>query len=217
MAEHDSVSSVAGLQIRVGAVGIEPDERIVFASGLHSPIYCDNRLFLSHPAERNALVEAWCERIRAVAGADWDGVAGVATSGIPFAAWVAMKFDKPMVYVRPDAKDHGRGRQVEGGLPPGSRVILVEDLVTTGGSALAATDALRSSGLSCNQCFAIFDYGFAVSAEHFRAGGVMLTSLTNLDALLATMRSTGFAPEADVERVRQWRDRVNSEQQPATA
>src|SRR5579884_3057482 len=108
MPDSDIASSVAGLQISIGAVGIEPDERIVFASGLHSPIYCDNRLFLSHPAERNALVEQWCARIRAVAGTDWDGVAGVATSGIPFAAWVAMQFDKPMVYVRPDAKDHGR-------------------------------------------------------------------------------------------------------------
>jgi orotate phosphoribosyltransferase len=217
MPDSDAAATVAGLQISIGAVGIEPDERVVFASGLHSPIYCDNRLFLSHPAERRALIESWCDRIRAVAGTDWDGVAGVATSGIPFAAWVAMTFDRPMVYVRPDAKDHGRGRQVEGGLAEGKRVILVEDLVTTGGSALAAVAALRSSGLVCDRCFAIFDYGFSVAATHFEAEHVALSSLTNLDALLDVMRARNAASAEDVERVRRWRDRVNGEQQPAMA
>jgi orotate phosphoribosyltransferase len=217
MTANPAPSGVADLLIEIGAVGIEPDERIVFASGLRSPIYCDNRLFLSHPAQRNAMLERLCERIRIVAGTDWDGVAGVATSGIPFAAWVAMKFDKPMVYVRPEAKDHGRGRQVEGGLVEGSRVILVEDLVTTGGSALAAIAALRDGGLGCDRCFAIFDYGFAVAAERFREEHVTLSSLTGTEELLAAMRARGIALAEDVERVRQWRDRVNREQQPARA
>jgi orotate phosphoribosyltransferase len=203
-------TAVAELLIDIGAVGVEDGEPFTFASGLTSPMYCDNRLFLSHPGERRALLDRLCALITDKAGADWDAVAGVASAGIPFAAWVADRFDKPMVYIRPAQKDHGRQRQVEGGLSSG-RVILVEDLITTGGSALHAIVALRDEGLDCSRCFSIFDYGFSVSASLFRENGVDHYTLTHFDDLLPVMRAKSKLNEADLERVRGWHDRADAE------
>ena len=207
----------ARLLLEIGAIGIEEGEPFTFASGLPSPMYCDNRLFLSRPAERKEVLGRLYALIEDVAGDEWDAVAGVASAGIPFAAWVAEHFDKPMVYVRPAEKDHGKKRQVEGGLPPGKRVILVEDLVTTGGSAIAAVSALRAAGYICTYCLSIFDYGFASASQSFRDEKIEQRTLTDFDQLLAALLERGQTSNAEVERVRKWHERVDTARPAVTA
>jgi len=202
--------SPAHLLLQIGAIGIEQGEPFTFASGLTSPMYCDNRLFLSRPAERKEIVERLCALIEELAGDEWDAVAGVASSGIPFAAWIVARFDKPMVYVRPAEKDHGRKRQVEGGLAAGKRVALVEDLVTTGGSAVAAVSALRDAGYVCNYCVSIFDYGFAAASEAFRENGIEHKTLTDFDRVVPVLHERGQASDADVERLKRWHEHADA-------
>jgi len=203
--------TVADLLVDVGGVGIRPDDPFVFASGLRSPIYCNNRLFLSRPSERKAMLAQLYALIEGTAGGNWDAVAGVATSGIPFAAWVAAQFDKPMVYVRSAEKDHGKRHRIEGGLPPGSRVILLEDLITTGGSALSAIEALREAGLVCDACFSLFDYGFRSAAEAFKSQSVHRETLTGIEHLLSALHTRNLASDEDVAQVRRWHDQVNGD------
>jgi orotate phosphoribosyltransferase len=205
------------LLLQIGAVGIEPGEPFTFASGLTSPMYCDNRLFLSRPAERRQILEHLYSLIDEAAGSDWDAVAGVASAGIPFAAWVAEHFDRAMVYVRPAEKDHGRQRRIEGGLAPGKRVVLVEDLVTTGGSAVSAIAALREGGYVCGHCLSIFDYGFAAAPRLFRDNGVKHQSLTDFYRLLPVMRERGQIDEVEMQRVRSWHERADSAPASVTA
>jgi orotate phosphoribosyltransferase len=207
-------TSVAELLVGIGAVGVEAGEPFTFASGLTSPMYCDNRLFLSHPRERRALIDSLCALISEKAGSGWDAVAGVASAGIPFAAWIADRFDKPMVYIRPAQKDHGRQRQVEGGLQNGS-VVLVEDLITTGGSALHAIGAMRDEGLECSRCFSIFDYGFSVSGRLFREHNIDHYTLTNFDGLVPILNAMGKLSDTDMVRLQRWHDRADAE--PAAA
>lgn len=204
-----AIPTVADLLVDIGGVGIRPGEPFVFASGLRSPIYCDNRLFLSRPSERTAMLAQFYTLIDKAAGGDWDAVAGVATSGIPFAAWVAAHFGKPMVYVRAAEKEHGKRHRIEGDLPPGTRVILIEDLITTGGSALSAIAALRESGLVCDACFSLFDYGFRSAAEAFQSQGVHRETLTGIEHLLTALRARNLASEEDVAQVQRWHREVN--------
>lgn len=201
---------VAALLIKIGAVLLRPNDPFTFASGLCSPIYCDNRIFLTHPTERRQMLDRLYCRIDHLLGDGWDAVAGVATAGIPFAAWVAMHYDKPMVYIRPSEKEHGTGHRIEGGLEGQKRVILIEDLITTGGSALAAVSALRDAGLECEDCFSIFDYGFNASSERFLAGGVRRVALADTDALLSVVREQKYLTEQEIERVKQWHAEVNA-------
>ena len=204
---------VAALLLKIRAVLLRPNDLFTFASGLRSPIYCDNRVFLSHPTERRQMLDCLFRCIDHVLGDDWDAVAGVATGGIPFAAWVAMHFDKPMVYVRSSEKEYGTGHRVEGGLEGPKRLVLIEELITTGGSALAAVSALRDAGLRCDDCFSIFDYGFRSSEERFRAAGVRRLALADTDALLAVAREQRSLSDEDVDRVRQWHAEVNARAQ----
>ena len=207
----------ARLLLEIGAIGIEEGEPFTFASGLPSPMYCDNRLFLSRPDERKEVLDRLYALIEDVAGDEWDAVAGVASAGIPFAAWVAEHFDKPMVYVRPAEKDHGKRRQVEGGLPPGNRVLLVEDLVTTGSSAIAAVSALRAAGYISKYCLSIFDYGFASASQSFRDQEIEQKTLTSFDQLLTALLERGQTSDAEVERVKKWHEWVDSARVAVTA
>lgn len=208
--------NVADLLVEIGGVGIRPSEPFTFASGLISPIYCDNRLFLSRPGQRAAMLQQLYALIEQTLGTSWDVVAGVATAGIPWAAWVAVHFDKPMVYIRPAEKDHGKRNRIEGDAPQGSNAIVVEDLVTTGGSALSAVEALREAGLVCQHCVSLFDYGFAAAAHRFEADQVTLTALTNIDGLLDALRRRNVASDQDVEAVKAWHAQVNAQALPAS-
>jgi orotate phosphoribosyltransferase len=170
---------IAATLLRAGAVHVRPEEPFTFASGLRSPIYCDNRLLIGDVQARRQVVEAF---VAASAGAEI--VAGTATAGIPWAAWTAEALGLPMAYVRGAAKAHGRGRQIEGAATTGRRVVLLEDTVSTGESALAAAAALRAEGAELACCVCIFTWGWQATADAFANIALPLVALTSVAQLL---------------------------------
>lgn len=201
--------TIAELLINIGAIVTRPENPFVFTSGMKSPIYCDNRLIISFPKERAIVLNSLYKLIRETLGTSWDIVAGVATAGIPFAAWVAAEFDKPMVYVRETQKEHGKQLQIEGKVQEGQVAIVIEDLITTGKSAISAVETLRASNVRCDSCFAIFDYQFSKSAESFRANRIQPFALTNFSALLETLQSRKMVRNHEVEAIIQWHLQAN--------
>lgn len=170
---------VAGALLKIGAVKLSPKKPFTWVSGIKSPIYCDNRMLISHVEERNLVVEAFVEIIKKQ-NSDLDYVAGTATAAIPWAAFVAQKMEKPMIYIRPEKKEHGAGRQIEGDLTPHSVVLLLEDLISTGGSSLKALAVIEEEGKSCcENIFAIVTYGMKKSQEAFAEAHKKLTTLTD--------------------------------------
>ena len=169
-----------------------------------SPIYCDNRVALSHPGVRTLLKNCLAEKSRGFA--TFDVVAGVATAGIPHGALLADVLEKPFVYVRSSAKDHGRRNQIEGELKVGQRVLVVEDLISTGGSCLLAVDALREAGAEVVGVLAIFQYGFSKADTAFAEKGVGFQTLTNYDALVQEAVRTGYVSETDLNTLKKWRE-----------
>ena len=193
----------AGL-LRIGAVLLRPGEPFTWASGWHSPIYCDNRRILSDPQLRSMVAKAFASRVRELyPGAEI--LAGVATGAIAHGVLAADRLGKPFVYVRPKPKDHGTGSQIEGSLPSGAKVVVIEDLISTGMSSLAAVDALRKAGADVLGMVAIFTYGFDLAAERFEAAGVPLSTLSNYGARIDEATAAGVVKESDVEVLRSWR------------
>jgi orotate phosphoribosyltransferase len=184
---------------------LRPDDPFTWASGLRSPIYCDNRLTLSDPAVRRRLTEGFLAALDRARLAP-EVIAGTATAGIPHAAWLADRLEKPLVYVRSSPKGHGRGNRVEGRLARGARVVLVEDLVSTGGSSLAAVEALRDAGAEVLAVVGVFSYGLARAHDAFRDAGVPLLTLTDYDALLAAARADGALSDDALAALRAWRE-----------
>lgn len=198
----DRARETARILLRLGAVAINTKELFVYASGTRSPIYCDNRILVSYPDEREQIVRAMTDRIVDAVGADI--VSGTATSGIPWAAWVAARLHKPMIYVRPEAKGHGRGKQIEGRIRPGQRVAAIEDLVSTGGSSLATIDAIRADGGVVTHCFAIFTYGLPAATRAYEDRGVALVTLSSVAELLEVGIADGTLSEDDRGAVLDW-------------
>jgi orotate phosphoribosyltransferase len=198
-----TAQTVARALLAAGAVTLRPDEPFTWASGLRAPIYCDNRLALALPAARARIAEALAESVRQ-RGLSPDAVAGVATAGIPQATLLADRLQLPLAYVRAAAKGHGQKNRIEGRVEPGWRLVLVEDLVSTGGSAIAAVEALREAGAEVDLVLAVFTYGLPAATAAFEAAGVELAPLADLDALL------GEAAESLTEEqraaVRAWRE-----------
>lgn len=192
---------VARALLRVGAVTLRPDDPFTWASGRRAPIYCDNRVALAHPDVRRALADALAEAARAHAP---DAIAGVATAGIPWAALVAERLGLPLCYVRSAAKAHGQGQRIEGQVRPGERTVLVEDLVSTGGSVLAAADALREAGAVPLAALAVFTYGLAGVAGTFRDAGLPLATLTDFGALAAVARDDGALAAEALDALAAW-------------
>jgi orotate phosphoribosyltransferase len=184
---------------------LRPDAPFTWASGLQSPIYCDNRLTLSDPAVRRRLTDGFLA-VLAREGLVPDVVAGTATAGIPHAAWLADRLEKPLVYVRASPKGYGRGNQIEGRLGEGARVVLVEDLVSTGGSSLAAVETLCAAGAEVRAVVAVFSYGLARAEEAFRVAGVPLFALSDYDALLTAARAEGRLDDGALAALRAWRE-----------
>ncbi|HYF62582.1 MAG TPA: orotate phosphoribosyltransferase [Herpetosiphonaceae bacterium] len=198
-----SAAEIAQILLEAGAVALSPARPFRFASGILSPVYCDNRLLLGQVSARKAIAAALAERVEEeIVSAEV--IAGTATAGIPWAAWVAGHASLPMVYVRSGAKKHGRGQQVEGGLQAGQRVVLIEDLVSTGGSALDAVAALRQLDASVSDCCCIFSYEMADSAQRFGAAGVRLLPLTTLGALLEVAASQNYIQPEHRELIADW-------------
>lgn len=191
--------------LRIKAVLLRPDEPFTWASGWHSPIYCDNRRILSDP-ELRSKVAGWLAETAVRECPEADIVAGVATGAIAHGVLAADRMKKPFVYVRPKPKDHGTGSQIEGVLPKGSKVVVIEDLISTGMSSLAAVKALRDAVAEVLGMVAIFTYGFDLAARHFEEEGVRLKTLSCYDALIEEATATGYVKESDVEVLRQWRN-----------
>ncbi len=197
-------STVARHLLAIQAVQLRPHDPFTWASGLLSPIYCDNRLALSYPAVRNYLKEALAEQSKQFGA--FDVVAGVATAGIPHGVLLADVLQKPFVYVRGNAKDHGRRNLIEGELRPGQRVLVIEDLISTGGSCLLAVDALRAAGTEVVGVLAIFQYGFAKAEADFAEKKVSFQTLTNYDALVQEAAQSGYITTNDLTILKKWRE-----------
>ena len=197
-------AEVARNLLEIKAVKLNPRDPFTWASGLLSPIYCDNRVALSHPGVRTYLKNCLAEK--SVLFGEFDVVAGVATAGIPHGVLLADVLKKPFVYVRSSPKDHGRRNQIEGELHPGQRVLVVEDLISTGGSCLLAVDALRDAGAEVVGVLAIFQYGFARAQAAFFEKQVHFQTLTNYDSLVQEAARTGYVSEDDLIILKKWRE-----------
>lgn len=197
-------SEVARNLLKIRAVKLSPREPFTWASGLLSPIYCDNRIALSHPAVRTFLKSALAEK--SAAFGEFDVVAGVATAGIAHGALLADVLDLPFVYVRASAKEHGRRNQIEGELQAGQRVLVVEDLISTGGSCLLAVEALQEAGAEVAGVLAIFQYGFARALQAFKNKGITFQTLTNYDALVQEAVAEGYVSQEDLQTLSEWRE-----------
>ena len=189
----------------LGAVLLRPESPFTWASGWHSPIYCDNRRIISSPDLRSR-VAGWLadEAMRLYPEAET--VAGVATGAIAHGVLAADRMGKPFVYVRPKPKDHGTGSQIEGVLNKGTKVVVIEDLISTGMSSLAAVRALREAGAEVLGMVAIFTYGFDLAREQFAAAGVPLTTLSNYGLLTEEALANGYIDAKGFEALKAWRE-----------
>lgn len=189
----------------IKAVLLRPHEPFTWASGWHSPIYCDNRRILSHP-ELRAQVAQWLADKAMELYLEAEVVAGVATGAIAHGVLAADRMQKPFVYVRPKPKDHGTGSQIEGELAPGKKVVVIEDLISTGMSSLAAVKALRDAGAQVLGMVAIFTYGFDLAAQRFEEDKVRLDTLSNYSALVDVASETGYISSAAKTLLHEWRE-----------
>ena len=188
----------------IQAIELQPQEPFTWASGWKSPIYTDNRKTLGYASVRSFVKLELCHAIQREFP-EAEAVAGVATGAIAQGALVADELGLPYAYVRPKPKDHGMGNQVEGELQPGAKVVVVEDLISTGGSSLKAVEALRQYGVEVVGMVASFTYGFPVAEEAFRAAGVRLVTLSDYNAVLEQAAETGYISEADKAVLAEWR------------
>ena len=196
--------SVAKSLMDIKAVMLRPEKPFVWASGWNSPIYCDNRRLLSYPEARENVCR-WMADIIAAKYPDAEVIAGVATGAIAHGYLVAHLLGKPFIYVRPKPKDHGTGSQIEGILESGAKVVIVEDLISTGKSSLAAADALGKAGADVMGMVAIFSYNFNVARKYFEDSNIELTTLSNYDVLIDVAHETGYVKESDIEVLKEWR------------
>ena len=196
--------------LSIGAVFLRPDEPFTWASGIKSPIYCDNRLTLTAPAVRNDVENGLVEVIRREYP-DVQVLMGTSTAGIAHAAIVGHLMNLPMGYVRSGAKDHGRGNRIEGRLEPGQKVVVVEDLISTAGSCIEVVEALREAGAEVLGVASIFTYGMQKGLDRLAAANVKNVSLTNLDAVARVAAETGYIKPDDVARLLKFRDNPSDE------
>ena len=190
--------------LEVKAVKLQPNEPFTWASGWKSPIYCDNRKVLSYPEARENLCR-WMADIIKKQYPDVEVIAGVATGAIAHGYLVAHILGKPFCYVRPKPKDHGTGSQIEGLLEPGAKVVIVEDLISTGMSSLAAKNALVNAGADIMGMVAIFSYNFPQARKAFEDANVELTTLSNYDTLVEVASEVGYIQESHIEVLKEWR------------
>lgn len=195
---------IADLLLKCEAIKLEPENPFLWASGWHSPIYCDNRITLSFPEIRNVIRDRFVEIIQREfprAGL----IAGVATGAIAQGALVADKLDLPFVYIRSSAKEHGRQNLIEGRIGENRNVVIVEDLISTGGSSLKAANALKESGCNVLGMVAIFTYGFMKAEENFKTANIPLITLSDYETLLDQAIETGYITADHVRILQNWR------------
>jgi orotate phosphoribosyltransferase len=195
---------VARFLLQSKAIKLEPANPFTWASGWKSPIYCDNRITLSYPEVRNYIKEAFCRVIRTEYPAV-ELIAGVATGGIPQGALVAGELGLPFIYVRATPKSHGLENLIEGMIQPGKKVVVIEDLISTGGSSLKAVDAIREAGMKVEGMCAIFTYGFKVAEESFINKDCRLATLSNYSVLIKEAVQSGYIKEEQIAQLSKWR------------
>ncbi|MEN2464635.1 orotate phosphoribosyltransferase [Ornithinibacillus sp. FSL M8-0202] len=202
-------SELARELLQIKAVQINPTDYFTWTSGIQSPIYCDNRITMSYPEVRTKIAAAFEERVSQMA-IKLDVIAGCATAGIPHAAWLADRLNLPMVYVRSKPKAHGKGNQIEGGSVQGKNVVVIEDLISTGGSSLEAVEALRKAGAEVLEVMSIFSYGLSSSYDNFEKANISYQSLTNYDALLQALVEDGKLTNQEKSILLDWRNALES-------
>jgi len=200
----DTAERTAELLLQINAIKLNPSKPFLWASGWHSPIYCDNRLTLSFPAIRNYIRDEFSKQIESLYGKP-DVIAGVATGAIGIGILVAEELGLPFVYVRPEPKKHGRQNQVEGFLQKGQNVVVIEDLISTGNSSLVAVEALKEAGANVKGMIAIFSYGFEVATQNFAAAKVNLNTLSNYENLLNLAVEKKYITEEEQITLQEWR------------
>lgn len=188
----------------IEAIFLRPNELFTWASGIKSPIYCDNRITMSYPHVRRAIAKGLAAVIKTTYP-EAEVIAGTATAGIPHAAWVAELLDLPMVYIRSKAKEHGKGNQIEGRIQPNQKMVVIEDLLSTGGSVLEACEAAKREGADVLGVAAIFTYELPQVQENFDQAGLSYVTLTNYTALIESALETGAIQESDVALLQEWR------------
>ena len=196
--------TLAEMLLSIKAVRLQPDKPFTWASGWLSPIYCDNRKVNSYPEVRTYVKEQLAAIIREQFP-DVEAVAGVATGAISQGALVADLLNLPFAYVRPKPKDHGMGNQIEGELKEATKVVVVEDLISTGGSSLKAVEALKAAGMEVLGMVASYTYGFPQAEEAFEKAGVRLITITDYEHVVQQAAATGYISPSDVEILRHWR------------
>jgi orotate phosphoribosyltransferase len=202
--DKENALQTAAHLLQIKAIKLEPNNPFTWASGWKSPIYCDNRLTLSYPPIRNFLRESFVKLIQEKY-TSVDAIVGVATGAIAIGALVAEQMGLPFAYVRPEAKQHGRKNQIEGQLEPNARVVVIEDLISTGGSSLKAVEALKAEGYRVIGMAAIFSYGFGIAEENFEKANCNLYTLSNYEYLLQQALKAGAITGKDKELLAQWR------------
>lgn len=199
--------------LKISAIKLQPENPFVWASGWNSPIYTDNRRTLSYPEVRTFIKVELCRVIMENFG-EVDAIAGVATGAIAQGALVAETLGLPYVYVRSAPKDHGLENLIEGNLKLGQKVVVIEDLISTGGSSLKAVEAIRNAGCEVIGMAAIYTYGFPVAARKFKSAQVELITLSNYNAMLETALETNYIKPEDLETLQEWRKDPASWQGP---
>lgn len=190
--------------LEIQAVFLSPNEPFTWASGLKSPIYCDNRITMSYPKVRKEIAKGLAEKIKQ-AFPEVEVIAGTATAGIPHAAWVAEILDLPMVYIRSKAKVHGKGNQIEGRIFEGQKMVVIEDLISTGGSVLEAAEAAKREGANVLGVAAIFTYELPAGKENFEKAGLPLFTLTNYSELIEAALEEKYIDEAELTLLKEWK------------
>lgn len=195
---------VAFTLLEIGSIRLSPEKPFKWASGWNSPIYCDNRLSLSFPASRTLIKEALVTLIKECYPSV-EAIAGVATAGVPQGALVAEALNLPFIYVRPKPKDHGMENLIEGKVVVGQKVVVLEDLISTGGSSLKAVDALKASGIEVLGMAAIFTYSFEVAKKNFESAKVSLHTLSDYTVLVKLAAEMGFIEPSAIASLAEWR------------
>ncbi len=206
---EETAKQIALELLQINAIKLSPANPFTWASGWYSPIYCDNRKTLSYPQVRKTICESFCSLIQDKFP-DVEVIAGVATGAIAHGALVAERMGKPFVYVRSTPKQHGLENLIEGELPKGKRVVVVEDLISTGGSSLAAVQAIRKADCDVLGMVAIFTYGFSIARKQMEDNGCVLYTLSDYSTLIEQATAMGYVKPEDLQTLKEWRESPNT-------
>jgi len=206
--DQDVADKTATYLLQINAIKLNPKNPFTWASGWKSPIYCDNRISLSYPKIRNYLAEKIAEQAQAIYGNDYV-VAGVATGAIGIGMLVANVLEAPFIYVRPEPKSHGRKNQIEGELQAHKKVLVIEDLISTGKSSLNAVRALKNEAVDVLGMLGLFDYGFALAADNFKAENIQLHTLSDYDHLILAAEKSNYIKSEEIAILQSWRTAPN--------